>query len=350
MLAVIRVHVPFELLLVEGATYALRSYSKDGYTVRYDLPVRTAPVAAIGKPNSWEVDTKAAFPANVLTITFQKDHFQRELGSAFDPSSEIINATLGWFLDRLKFIAKAHQVHSLEFPNCLWQLRYLNDDGTELPKVEGFVRGRGTTHFGFSYVLCDPPVWDQLFSLPIEFEPPAWHALLVDARGALPHVGTAVVLAATALEVLIASVLEKLAPTSAVPPLIWTWINDRGNWQKEPSVEEQFDILLNALCGHSLKEEPLLWEGMKNLRSVRNAFVHEGVPRLSRKTATPIDVLPLLDRAEQIASKIREWLPDEHKWPVLSHSAEIRVGIPLGAHDVPLSQQNSEPPHIETEA
>lgn len=243
MLAVLHVQLPFEMLVVDGASYQLRTYARGEYTVRYDLPSRRFVQPLPGTPNSWAVDAKNAFPATVLTITFQRDQFERTVGAEIDPPLELINSALAWFLDRLKYIANAAQVHTLALPNCLWQLRYLNDDGTDLQRQEGFVRGRGATQFGFSYVLCDPPVWDQLFSLPAEFAPPAWHSLLVDARGALPHLGTAVVLVSTALEVLIAEVLDLLAPTSSIPTEVWSWLNDRGNWQKEPSVEEQYDVL-----------------------------------------------------------------------------------------------------------
>ena len=172
---------------------------------------------------------------------------------------------------------------------------------------------------------CDPALWDLIFTLPEGFEPPAWQAILIDARGALPHVGTALVLAATALEIFIAELLNELVKKTQVPAELWDWINDRGNWQKEPSVEEQYDVLLKIVTGHSLKDEGALWEGLKNLRSARNSFVHEGVAQLGRKRLSANDVLPLIARADAIVAKIREWIPEECRWPLIEHTINIQM-------------------------
>lgn len=135
----------------------------------------------------------------------------------------------------------------------------MNDDGSELEKTEGLVRGWGSLRYSVDLIGCSPTVWDLVFSLPDDFEAPAWHTLLVEARGALPHVGTAMVLAATALEVLIAELLNRLVVGSSVPAPLWEWINSRGDWRKEPSVEDQYGAPLQAVCGHTLKEDNAAW-------------------------------------------------------------------------------------------
>ena len=230
------------------------------------------------------------------------------------------------YLSRLKYVARAPQVHLIKLPECPWSLEYLCDDGTELPQEAGLVRRRGALNFSFPYIACDPALWDHIHSLPPEFEPPAWHTLLVDSRGVLPHVGTAVVLAATALEVLIADVLNHLFDMSEIPEPLWSWINDRSDWQKEPSVEEQYSVLLEGLSGHSLKEDNALWEAFKNLRKARNSFVHEGVPRIGRCVVTSIEALAMIGRADQIAEKVGEWLPEELRWPVFVQPVQVEFG------------------------
>ena len=183
-----------------------------------------------------------------------------------------------------------------------------------------------TAQFSWSFISCDPKLWDLLHSLPDDFAAPAWSTLLIDARGALPHVGTAVVLAATALEVLIAELLTKLAAQSTLPKKLWSWVNDRGDWQKEPSVDEQYSVLLEVLTGHSLKEDNGLWEGLKNIRNARNSFVHEGCARIGRNPVTNEDVAALIQKADLIAAKIREWLPENLRWPVFDHTVKLEVG------------------------
>jgi hypothetical protein len=50
--------------------------------------------------------------------------------------------------------------------------------------------------------------------------------------------------------------------------------------RREPTVEDQFSVLLSVLVGHSLKDNARLWERLVNLRDARNSFVHTGVCRM----------------------------------------------------------------------
>ncbi len=224
----------------------------------------------------------------------------------------------------------------------------MTDERTELKKEDGLIRGRGTAQFSFTYIACDPALWNHIFSLPHEFEAPPWHTLLVDSRGALPHVGTAVVLAATALEVFISDVLNKIAGESTLPEGLWGWITDRGDWQKEPSVEEQYSILLQVLCGHSLKEDSALWEGFKNLRKARNSFVHEGVAMVGKKPLKASDALALIGRADQIVAKVREWLPEKHRWPTFQHSVQIQFHKVIASSTAAVDESHTDPPSAES--
>ncbi len=148
--------------------------------------------------------------------------------------------------------------------------------------------------------------------------------LRLDARSALPNVGSAVVLAATSLEVFISVLLDALAVRQELAPDLWKWIADRdGKLLQQPSVEEQFDVLLKHLCGHSLKEEGTLWEAFKNLRSARNTFVHEGVARVGKTAVTKEEALTLVNRVDDIVRRIREWIPDDLRWPVPEVKAKL---------------------------
>ncbi len=325
MLAKLHVLVPFKLTLPLGDQYQIYGYEEDGYQIYFDVPSPSDKPSAPDMPDHIMINGKSGIQADVITITFKKGSFIRGISSPIDPPEQLIQRTLRSFLDRLKYVSKAPQVKVIEFPHCHWRLRYLNDDGTELEHAEGLMRGRGTMTFGFSLIGCDPALWNLIFSLPKDFEAPAWHTLLVDSRGALPHLGTAIVLAATALEVFISEILDCLVKETSIPDILWAWINDRGNWQKEPSTEEQFDILLKILSGHSLKEDNALWEGLRNLRSARNSFVHEGVARLGRTLLTMPETLRLIENADSIVTKVREWMPESCRWPVFQHTTQLEV-------------------------
>jgi len=330
MLAVLHIGLPFSLLVPAETEYLLHPSELDGCQVIIEPPGRSDRPVAPEVPERILVNGKPAIVADLITITFRRESFDRRADSDIDPSIGTINAVLRSFLDRLKFVARAPQVRAIEFPLCPWYLRYLTDDRAELEKQDGLIRGRGTMKFAFSGIACDPALWNHVFSLPPQFESPPWHTLLVDSRGALQHVGTAVVLAATALEVFISDALHKVAVESAVPGPLWNWITDRGDWQKEPSVDEQYSVLLQVLCGHSLKDEIELWDAFKHLRKARNSFVHEGVAKVGKKPLQSSEALALIERAEQIVATVREWLPEKHRWPTFEHSVQVEYQKTIG--------------------
>jgi hypothetical protein len=269
------------------------------------------------------INGKPAIRADVITITFKKDTFNRVSSSLIDPPEQLIRELLDSFVERLRFVAEAPQVKSVNFPNAAWRLQYLNDDSTELEPEADLVRGRGNIKFTFNFLGCTPEVWDSVFLLPSDFEAPSWHTLLLDSQAALPHIGTAVVLGATALEIFIAQLLDKLAKESTLSATLWTWVTHRGNWLKDPSVEEQFDNLLSELSGHSLKEKPLLWEAFKNLKAARNSFVHEGVASIGGAAVSLKAATTLLGNASEITKTIREWIPENYRWPIFSHTLQV---------------------------
>jgi hypothetical protein len=142
--------------------------------------------------------------------------------------------------------------------------------------------------------------------------------LFLDALAALPHIGAAVVLAYTAIEVRIASALNVLATTNPaiVGGAMWSWINDREQFLKEPSVEEQLTDLMQMLAGKSLKKEKALWDAYGNLRKARNSFVHEGKAVMLDKT--PVDATKaqeLIHGANGIIDWIESALPESHRRP-----------------------------------
>jgi hypothetical protein len=139
--------------------------------------------------------------------------------------------------------------------------------------------------------------------------------LLLDAMGLLPRVGPSLVLAATALETRIAEVLDLLEGRNPLPGGLWQWINDRGDYRKEPSTAEQFDVLLRVMSGRSLKDDAGLWEAFQNLRDARNSFVHEGVARIGKRPeAVTVDAAgTLIQQCWRILEWLDEFVPVERR-------------------------------------
>jgi hypothetical protein len=330
MLALLYIAVPFTMIVPLETEFSLYAMDIDGCEVVFDIPKNGGKPIATESPDYVNVSDKPAYIADTLAIRFRKESFDRRISGEIDPPAQTIAAVVTSFLERLRLVARAPQVRGVTFPQCQWHLHYLADDETELPVQEGLLRGRFAAQFNFSYVAVYPDLWNSIHALPHMHEIAPWQTLLIDARGALPHVGTAVVLAATALEVFISEVLKRLAIESEVPDELWAWIADRGDWQKEPSVEEQYSVLLQVLCGHSLKEDNGLWEAFKNLRRARNSFVHEGLAMVGKQVLQIADATALLDKADQVLTKIRDWLPEVHRWPVYDHAVQVQLGKRIG--------------------
>jgi hypothetical protein len=133
-------------------------------------------------------------------------------------------------------------------------------------------------------------------------------------------------LAATSLETLIADALDKLsAGASPVPQSLWMWINDRGDYRKEPSVLEQYDALLKAFTGRSLRDEIELWEALRNIRDAGNSFVHGGKPLIGRREVPLADARSLLAKAERIVEWVEAFLPETARRPRLRQTIRIAV-------------------------
>ena len=326
MLARMFVVLPFDIYLCADAQYTIYEIVEGEYTIRVGLPESDGQVNA-GRPEQVLIDDVAAIAKNILVITFVKTDFNRAVGAPVDPPEELMEQAIQSTLARLKYVTRSHQIPTLTIKDVSWHLQYLNDDESELPAVSGFHRGVGARRFNLTCLPCPPQTWNHLFNLPEGFQPPSWYLLLVDAQGAMPYVGTALVLAATALEIFIDQLLDALAPRNHVDPAMWQWINRRG---REPQTTDQYDTFLKLFTGRSLKEsnDPL-WQALNSIRTARHNFVHEGVAKLKIDNAvvtlTEAEVAPLLASAWEIVSEIREWIPEDLRWPVFK--SEMRVSI-----------------------
>jgi hypothetical protein len=316
MIAKFGLALPFWIAVPEGIELKLYTYEDEGFLVTVYPPTPSDSPPNQSKPDEVTIDGKAAFLANALNVEFRRDTFNRVSGGEPDPPETVINRAVESFMSRLRYVTRGSQVRFKTFALPPWRVRYFNDDGSELPQQEGFIRGRAAKTVSVSLVSINNDVWDSIHTLDPDWRSPTWDDLLLDAVDSLPHVGSAVVLAATSLEVFIEYVLNRLADHHKFSPSLWAWLNDRQNWLKDPSVEEQFDDLLKHFTGISLKDNSTLWESFKKLKGARNTFVHRGVAEVGKKALLPQEANALIGKASEIIAWVREILPEEIRWPV----------------------------------
>ncbi|MBU4448030.1 MAG: hypothetical protein KKD99_05540 [Proteobacteria bacterium] len=319
MIARLSILLPFSLNIPQEETFQIYSYIDEGYEIRFYPLAKSGIYELPDSLKEVKIDETTILcpdvPHDVLHIDFYKDNFDRRKNGDCDPPYDFIRRTFNSFLSKLRFVTRGGQIKPIDYPYLTWDISYLNDDGTELQKEEGLVRGRSNITKTISLISLNRQMWEEIHQLPYDYAPPEWDGLLLDAYTLLPEVGPAIVLAMTALEVFISQILDALVENSTIPNELWKWINKR-EWR--PNVEDRFDILLYVLTGVSLKKEnPVLWQAFKHLQQARNNFVHKGV--------TKADAPSLLKAAADIIGFVRELLPDEMRWPQFHHKIECKV-------------------------
>jgi len=267
-----------------------------------------------------KLDDASTIQANLLEIDILQVESSR-LASELSTEQLMADAvTLGFrvassFTQRLRSVVGGEIPSALDSQSASWKLEFLNDDGSELEPDPLRIRRRLGVKWSYHLIPLDSSVWARICELPLSYQPTPWHSLLIDAGRLLEHPGAAIVLAAAALETAVGHVLDELAARSTVPPLLWAWINDRGDFRKDPSVSDQFDQLLAILSGRSLKTDPALWEAFRNLKEARNTFVHEGISSIG---GTPVDRLKAADlvgKARAITTLLESNLSPEQRAP-----------------------------------
>jgi hypothetical protein len=133
------------------------------------------------------------------------------------------------------------------------------------------------------------------------------------------------VLAYSALETIIAVALDHLITTTTNSPELWEWINNRGFFLKNPSVEEQYTVLLKILTGKSLREETALWKAFTDLHKIRNKIAHTGKAILNKKEADNQVAGQLIGGAKEIINWLEKLLPEHMRRP--KHDAEMQISF-----------------------
>jgi hypothetical protein len=313
----------------QGEEFQVYDYEGDGYKIRVYPPQRSGLPPSQAPGGEISINGVPGVLSDMVRLDFIKDSFERREGFAPEPSDEMVGKVVNSFLLHLRFVTRGAYIRPLNFPYTKWNLSYLKDDGSPLEPEPKLSRGRG---YGmatpFSWIVFNKEMWAAMHQK--DAEPPPWDGLLLDASIGLPNIGAAIVLAATTLEVFIEHLLDKLATHKGISSDLWSWLTDRGDYTKNPHVEEKFDILLKVLTGHSLKEDQTLWKLFKELKTARNTFVHDGIAKLGGKELNEDAAKTFVDGANRIIAKVREWTPQELQWPEFKQKLQLTISMPIG--------------------
>lgn len=267
---------------------------------------------------------KQVVESNLLQIDFKKDAFNRDSREQnprhYDPPLPLAFGIANSFLARVRTITQDSGLRTLHPSKTAWQIKYLTDNEEPVDDDSSGRRctGRASAGGTFAARTITTEVWEKIAELPGDYQPYAWETLILDAIGLLPDANAAVVLAAAALETFIGEALNKLQAQSQIPNELWTWLNNRGHFLKDPSVEEQFGILLKFFTGWSLEEDTRLWESFQYLRAARNSLAHEGILSVSKKNKkkeklTLERAIDLVHIAKEIIERVETFLPEQER-------------------------------------
>lgn len=326
MIARLHVLLPHLFVVPIGLELAPIETELRGYRVRIHLPAQPEPIGPTldrreqsralkpaEKPvpsTDLQLDDGNVVIATLLVIDVLANDFDRRLGQ-FDPPIETLNEIVNDVLARFRSTSAAPKMTSVALNEGIARIRFLNDDGSDLALDSALQRTLLIAGQKRDLLAITPGVWATVEGLPASWSPFMWDVTLLDAGAALPHVGSAIVLAHTAIEVFAAAAIDRLARDAMVSPLLWEWLNDRGNYLKDPSAEDQLDVLLNWLTGKSLKDAPDLWRAYGQLRNARNKFAHEGVAKIEGVVVTLEQARELLDKVFVIFAWVEELLPED---------------------------------------
>ena len=262
------------------------------------LPTATTSVVTFGD--------RPAQLANALELIFRRAESDRSSADRFDPSDAEIFGIVNQVLGRLRVLVQAPGIRELGPESAIWERQYLDDDGAELQPVPGMFRRVGRGERRTETIPITSWVWSDLAEDKSELPVPIWERFLLDAFSLLPDIPPALSLAHSAIELRIESALAWLAGDRGISAELWTWINNRGDFRKDPSVKDRLDGLLMGVCGRSLKSESNLWQAYEGLRKARNKSTHEGATDM-----TEADARTLLQGARAIIDWIESLLPPE---------------------------------------
>ena len=280
-----------------------------------EAPLKLIPAARV-PVRSITADGKPAVLANLLTVDFFRDNFERQRDSPpdhpADPPFELAVAAANEVLGRIRLLSRASNARLLNPDDVLWLLRYLRDDEELVDEDPFLYRERWVALSDWKLSGITQHLWQAASELRAEPIKRVWEALLLDADALFSEAGAAIVLAHSALETFSKATLDRLARQSATPVKLWKFLFRR---RREPPMDVQLDELLEAFTGHSLKERTDLWQDFKHLQEARNSFAHRGEASINGKPITRDDLSRLLAATRETIDWVETFLPPEWRRP-----------------------------------
>jgi len=274
------------------------------------------------------VEDRPAFDSNLLVVDFLKDEeFDRNPNSE-DPPTVLCFEVANDVLRRIRFVLRAPQIKPLVPDRSPWRIDFLNDDGSPLDPSPPLARARVAGTFSWTVAVLNLAAWAEV-AKPEAGAAPVWDELLLDAFSYLPSVESSIALAFSALEAFIDWCLAEHVAGGAMDRALYTWIAERDGFAKQPSVTEQFDALLKAVSGRSLKEDTRLWGTFVSLRKLRNNIVHTGEATLDRAPVDAVKASELVTGAREIIDWIEAGLPVEKRRRMFTGGSPVSMVKPI---------------------
>ena len=323
MIARFYIQLPFALTIPENEPYTVYVYKSGPYNIKFFFPVRGEKADSYFDADNIKLSGKKAFNADILRIDFQKKSFNRKKDSEDDPPIDLVETVANNFLARLRYVTNASRVKLIKLSNLNWSSTYLTDNESQLRNDKRYIRGRGMRKYEFSYIVLNKQIWDNIHSIQPDYALPVWKTLLLDAGSILPEIGPAIILTFTALEVFISKTLDDIVATKRFDNDFWEWVNNRGFFLKNPTIEEKYDFLSRHLIGKSIKDNKELWESFKHLQKARNSFAHTGVAMIGNEIVTEEKARNFIDKANEIIELLKNELPQKLRWPEFKNEVKL---------------------------
>jgi hypothetical protein len=295
-----------------------------------EAPIGEAPLKLLPAPptpiHSLTVDGKPAILANLLIVDFLRDRFERRrdapLDQPSDPPFEHAVAAANEVLRRIRLLARVSNARILNPDDVLWLLRYLKTDETPVDDDPVLYREKWVALHDWKLAGITPRLWQAVSEAQGESVTRVWEDLLLDADALFSEAGAAIVLAHSALETFSKATLDRLARRSATPVKLWEFFFQH---KREPRMEVQLDVLLEAFTGHSLKERNDLWQAFKQLQEARNSFAHRGQALIKGQPVTRDDLSRMLAATRDTIDWVETFLPLEWRRPVYLETATFAL-------------------------
>ena len=359
MIARFAVLLPFSFSIQEGLDMKPVEIEQEGYRIlihppcqgslanpihplmpnAYDLPateIRLTPALAPFPVKALNVNGRSTIVADLIVIDFFAQDFDRRKDSGGKDSQDqlvkIAFVLTDQMIDRLRLVTRSPWAKPVAVGFNSWRVDYCNDDGSELPAEADLIRGHSAFASNMRITHLSEEIWSLAWKEPNSVELRNWDKLLLDAVDLIDEMGAAIAVANSGIEAFAIWMNNLLASSSTMDMELWKWIEDRDHFQQNPSVKDRFDVILKTFTGHSLKENPELWQVLTDLRKARNSFMHEGAIRIAknREVLSKSEAHTLVSRSLDIVTWVEELLPAEHRRFIRKEDMQIEYVLQKG--------------------